>query len=238
MRTHRSPDVVPTPARPATRSRPNFGAAARRDIRHAAALADELKLHSFALHGVVWTTRFHPKQPTPTKPPGVADSSTTEPSKKSIRSRERAAAHAELCARATQFLLQAALRRWKCSRARSTASDALPAARPPHEMPSGPAPPAPAPPPPATQAPLPTEPTAPEAGAIQSRPHRVEGRHFDRSRWRAEEASCARSGGLPGGWAVPLPSAAQGGVQRSGDHRLSMRDGLRHAQSRTDTVRA
>ena len=32
--------------------------AARRDVRRAAALADELNIHSFALHGIVWTLRY------------------------------------------------------------------------------------------------------------------------------------------------------------------------------------
>ena len=36
--------------------------AARRDVRRAVALAAELKLHSVALHGVVWTLH-HQKQP-------------------------------------------------------------------------------------------------------------------------------------------------------------------------------
>ena len=51
------------PARPFANSneRPWLTRAARRDIRRAHAVASELNLHSFAVHGVVWTLRHDSK---------------------------------------------------------------------------------------------------------------------------------------------------------------------------------
>ena len=88
--------------------RPNLSRAARRDIRRAAALANEVNMHSFTIHrdgSITWTpwrqsspaikdpiARNHAKNPGKT-------ASTDAPSKRTLRARARAAQHAALTQR-------------------------------------------------------------------------------------------------------------------------------------------
>ena len=89
-----------TPAR-----RPILSRAVRRGIRQAAALADELHMHSFRVHGdgtITWTFK-HEK--TMQKPEHKCQGEMTQrvPSNRTLRSRARAAEHAALVRKAQDF---------------------------------------------------------------------------------------------------------------------------------------
>ena len=62
-----SPRTLRSPAHPLATSdrRPWLTCAARRDVRQAHALANELDMHSFALHCIVWTIRHDSKKLAP-----------------------------------------------------------------------------------------------------------------------------------------------------------------------------
>ena len=77
--------------------RPNLSRAARRDLRRVAVLADELNVHSYRIHadGSITWTRWHDLKPAKpeSKDEGQDDSrASSEPSKRTLRSRRRATA--------------------------------------------------------------------------------------------------------------------------------------------------
>ena len=113
---------IPTtcvPGEPAPRWR--WSKATRRATRRAAALADELNVHSFRVHtdGTVTWTRMHVKpaqakhrakvNPTLSKATG---STIREPSERQKRSNERAAAHQVLMDKAQAFRARSIIRWW------------------------------------------------------------------------------------------------------------------------------
>ena len=93
-------------------SLPNWSKATRRATRRTAALANELNMHSFRIHidGTVTWTLFH-KHLGKAKPAAMdkpdagkaMDSQMREPSKRELRSRERARSHAALMQKAQAF---------------------------------------------------------------------------------------------------------------------------------------
>ena len=116
------------PARPFVNSggRPWLTRAARRDIRRAHAVASELKMHSFAVHGVVWTLKHDSMQGSSKKNnPNEPDSQKNEskPSRReqrASRSTQRAAAHHALMSRAQDHYARVLIRRWARSSADAT----------------------------------------------------------------------------------------------------------------------
>ena len=99
------------PGQPAPR--PKMSKGARRDIRRAAALANELNLHSFRTHidgSITWTLKHAKMAPLNAR---VADSAATELSKRKLRSRDRAIAHRELQQRAQDHRLRRAFQKWR-----------------------------------------------------------------------------------------------------------------------------
>ena len=96
-----------SPRAPSVR-RPLLTRAARRDIRRASALANELKAHSFRVHvdgTITWTLRHEdPKKSVPAKlNTSEADVSKTETSMRKQKSTQRATAHRALMSRAQAF---------------------------------------------------------------------------------------------------------------------------------------
>ena len=107
----------PTPPRTSPAWRPNFGRAARRGIRQAAAIARKEEFHSFRVHAdgtVTWTIRHERPEPGKPKPTGGegGDSRKREPSQRVVRSRARAAAHNELNEKARHLRAVFLIRRW------------------------------------------------------------------------------------------------------------------------------
>ena len=143
------------PARPFVNSggRPWLTRAARRDIRRAHAVASELKMHSFAVHGVVWTLKHDSMQGSSKKNnPNEPDSQKNEskPSRReqrASRSTQRAAAHHALMSRAQDHYARVLIRRWARSSADATEAAATDVAMtlessPPTEPPQLPSSPA------------------------------------------------------------------------------------------------
>ena len=150
-----NPDLA---TRPPAVGHLHWGKRTRRDIRHAAALADELKMHSFRYHadGSVTFTRRHDIVPSKAKHNRkAADSSrdNRELSASKARSRDRAVAHRELMQRAREFRARSILQRWKLSARQQPPGEAQPPA--PEQRVS--APPPPSPPPPLPPQPQPQE---------------------------------------------------------------------------------
>ena len=121
---------VTAPARPFANSneRPWLTRAARRDIRRAHAVASELNLHSFAVHGVVWTLRHDSKLGSVRKNKlNEQDSreSAESQSRRSQRSAQRAAKHRELLSRAQKFYARTLIRRWARSAGTAATDDAM-----------------------------------------------------------------------------------------------------------------
>ena len=97
------------PGQPAPR--PKLSKGARRDIRRASALANELNMHSFRTHvdgSITWTLK-HAK----TAQARAADSVETELSKRKLRSRDRAIAHRELQQRVQTLCKRRAFQKWR-----------------------------------------------------------------------------------------------------------------------------
>ena len=152
--TSRDATTSRTPGTPALR--PNLSRATRRDIRHAAALADELKLHSFRRHvdGTFTWTCWHGAEPAQPKPQGKGRDKPHESggeSQRKLRSRARATAHAELMQRAREFRARSIIQRWQLA----AQQQPMGAAQPPEQRVS--APPPPSPPPPLPPQPQPQE---------------------------------------------------------------------------------
>ena len=141
-----NPDLA---TRPTAVGHLQWGKRTRRDIRHAAALADELKMHSFRCHadGSVTFTRRHDIVPSKAKHDRkAADSSrdNRELSASKARSRDRAVAHRELMQRAHDFRARSIISRWKLSAQQQPPGEAQPPA--PEQRVSTPPPPSPPPP--------------------------------------------------------------------------------------------
>ena len=87
--------------------------AARRDVRRAAALANEVNMHSFTIHrdgSITWTPW---RQSSPAiKNPGKT-AATDAPSKRTLRARARAAQHAALTQQALDFRARCVLSFWR-----------------------------------------------------------------------------------------------------------------------------
>ena len=165
---------VSAPARSFANSkeRPWLTRAARRDIRRAHAVASELHLHSFAVHGVVWTLHHGPMLGSLKKnklnEPGSRE--TAEPkSQRSQRSAQRAVKHYDYLRRAQNFYARVLIRRWARSARTSAATD--------DAMDSAPSPPPtttpPPPPPPTREQPSESEPHEGTASGASKRraPH-------------------------------------------------------------------
>jgi hypothetical protein len=95
-------------------SRPVWSRAAYRDVRRHAAHASEMKMHSFRVHldgTVTWTLQHDSVQDRP-KPESKGPKTATnlEPSKRTQRSRARAAVHAALMQKAQAFRARSVLR--------------------------------------------------------------------------------------------------------------------------------
>jgi hypothetical protein len=95
--------------------------AARRLVRQAAALSNELGLRSFEASGIVWTLRqsdqrpHDPQQQQPQETPQVLPSSGQHTAKTMSRRQQRSARRAQLNHRVQAFRLRAAFTRWRCS---------------------------------------------------------------------------------------------------------------------------
>ena len=133
-------------------TRPNLSRAARRDVRRAAALANEANIYSFTIHcdgAVTWIPWREDLQRTkPKHSKGGPTAPKAELSERAKRSRARAAEHAALMQKARAFHARSIIRLW------SRAATLEPSARP---LP----PPLPPPPPPPSP-PLPTQPPPPQ----------------------------------------------------------------------------
>ena len=110
--------------------RPLLTRAARRDIRHASALANELKCHSFRVHvdGTITWTLWHEasKESLPAElESSEAVVSKTETSKRKLKSAQRASAHRELMSRAQDFFLRKLICRWAASAAEAATDDTM-----------------------------------------------------------------------------------------------------------------
>ena len=97
--------------------RPLLTRAARRDIRRAGALANEMQMHSFRVHvdgTVTWTLRHEiSKESVPAKlDESKAEDSKHELSLRKQRSAQRASAHRALMSRAQNFYAQLLIWRW------------------------------------------------------------------------------------------------------------------------------
>ena len=109
------------PAAAEIRGRPvNLTRAARRGIRQAARIAEELNLHSFRTHADVSVTWVRWRADPPAQGPQVKNPATQvnpqtgEPSKRVQNSIERARKHRELHEKAVRFRFTAALlRHWR-----------------------------------------------------------------------------------------------------------------------------
>ena len=143
-------------------ARPKWSKATRRATRRTAALANELNMHSFRIHidGTVTWTLFHEHlgkaKPAAMDKPDVGkamDSQMREPSKRELRSRERARSHAVLMQKAQAFRARSIIRLWSRAAtpraAQLTSTSQLPQSLPP----TPPPPQLPLPPPPERQPP-------------------------------------------------------------------------------------
>ena len=87
--------------------RPNWSRATRRDVRRAAALANELNFFSFTVHpdgAITWILRHQGISMAKPKPEGRGEpAASEEPSARTRRSRARAAAHAAQMQLAREF---------------------------------------------------------------------------------------------------------------------------------------
>ena len=87
--------------------RPNWSRATRRDVRRAAALANELNFFSFTVHpdgAITWILRHQGISMAKPKPEGKGEpAALEEPSARTRRSRARAAAHAAQMQLAREF---------------------------------------------------------------------------------------------------------------------------------------
>ena len=158
--------------------RPNLGRAARRGIRQAARLANELNLHSFRIHvdgSVTWIRKLENPPSQPESRDEGARSQPSEQSKRKQRGRERAIAHHALQEKARAFRVRSILNSWRRL-----------AASPPSPLPLQP------PPPP---------PPLPEPEAWPALPQRQEHMDDERASKRAHESPAA-------GALSPAPRAA------------------------------
>ena len=127
---------APTNRAAVTRARQYLSKAARRAIRRAAALADELNFYSFRVHDdgtISWTLWHQGTQVAREAQPLEAEpTARTEPSARATRSRTRAAEHAVLMDKARDFCVKSILSFWS----RAATSEA-PAQQPPPMLPPG-----------------------------------------------------------------------------------------------------
>ena len=117
MRAAKIEVAAETRSRAIPSRRPLLTRAARRDIRRAGALANEMHMHSFRVHvdgTVTWTLRHEiSKESVPAKlDESKAEDSKHEPSLRKQRSAQRASAHRALMSRAQNFYAQLLIRRW------------------------------------------------------------------------------------------------------------------------------
>ena len=158
MRMHSQPPS--SSPRQNSASRPILSRGTRRDIRRAAALANELNMHSFRLHkdGTMTFTLFHGPAQMP-QSPRKATAPNNEPSKRSTHSRDRASAHRELMRKASDFRVKNFFTQWKRTAPSQPQGDDQhqgPTTEPHSEVAAGaPPPPPPALPPPPMQSPPP-----------------------------------------------------------------------------------
>ena len=115
--------------------RPNLSRATRRDVRRAAALANELNFFSFTVHpdgAITWILRHQGISMAKPKPEGKGEpAASEEPSARTRRSRARAAAHAAQMQLAREFRARNIIALW-----RQAATPLKPAQLPPSQAPS------------------------------------------------------------------------------------------------------
>ena len=123
--------LAPPPRQPPT-PRQYLSRAARREVRRAAALAKEMDFYSFNIRkdGSITWTLHHPKVVSATvKGPDKPRAPRGE-SKRAIRSRARADAHADLTERARVFRVRSVIRWWSRATKPSPLALTLPSPRP------------------------------------------------------------------------------------------------------------
>ena len=119
------------------RRRVNFSRAARRDIRQAAALAHELNMHSFRIHGdgtVTWTPKWTPTEAKPKQKSCVGNTgsktSTSLTPSRAEKSRARQTQFYALLDKASKFRATAVLRWWAKDAGRSIRQRSPPSTAP------------------------------------------------------------------------------------------------------------
>ena len=132
-------DAAAKASAPDFRGRPvNLSRAARRGVRQAAQLADEMNLHSFRTHAdgsvtwVRWREHPPPQAQQNKKCEGEARQKTGEPSKSALARAERARSHRARMQKAMVFRCATLLRHWQHATSRLSA-DSGAGAPPPTE---------------------------------------------------------------------------------------------------------
>ena len=161
-------------------ARPISSKATRRATRRTAALANELNMHSFRIHvdGTVTWTLLHKNlvqaKPEAKDKPAMGEamgSRKHEPSKRELRSRERARSHAALMQKAQEFRARSIIRLWSRA-ATPMAAQLTPTAQLSQSLPPTPPPPQlPPPQPPERQPPHSPQQRQEREGGVNAQKH-------------------------------------------------------------------